>query len=217
MKLSEEIGEAIDALLPSKSLLYQIAQKVPVKIMEVESDDPNTISGISFESLRPNHAPPLTWQLRLQDDLQTSGIIDLPSYIAQGIAPRVARTLDQQFVDSLLTGTRVEQEAANHAELFSAHGHVRCIIAPTAVTSDAHWARAIHGHWLLDDKGLTIGISVKGHPTFDHDKVVVTVPQFRGGTAWYGVKVQVPNFRFWVAPETIKIVPIAGDDISWLR
>lgn len=220
MSLNEGIGKEIDALLPSHSLLYQIAQKVPAKITEVDPTEPNAISETFIEVLRPNHAPPFSWYLELQEDLQTSGIVDIAGHIAQELAPGIARALDQQFVDSLLTGdlkgTIVEPEATNHPELFRAHGHVRCIIAPTAVADGARWTRAIHGHWPLDDKGLTISISVEGHPTFDHDKVVVTVPHFRGRTAWYGMKVQVPNFRFWVDPKTVKIVPIVGDDIDWL-
>lgn len=228
--LRVEIGEKVTELLPEHSLLYKVARKAPVKISEREPSDeerranpdvhllPTTLVDV----LPPNLDPTTVGYLRLGESLieyqHDSGLVEFSGYMAEQLVKLVALYLDQQFIDHLLRigRTKVGQVAKRHADLFGAYGHSHCIIAPSHVAEGARWHQRLHDFWLLDEKSLTVGISGRGHPTFDHDPVVLTANHHRPAQ-WNGMKIEVPNFRFWVDPDTVTVVAVHGDQDMWWR
>lgn len=226
--LRVEIGEKVTALLPDHSLLYRIARKAPVKISEREPTDeerkanPDThlLPTTLVDMLPPNRDPTTAGYLRLGESLleyqHDSGLVDFSGYMAENLVKGIALHLDKKFVAYLLRieGARVDQVANNHADLFGIYGHSHCIIAPSHVADGARWHKRLHEFWPLDEESLTVGISGKGHPTFDHDPVVVTANHHRPAQ-WNGLKIEVPNFRFWVDPGTVTVVAVDSDQDKW--
>ena len=226
--LRVEIGEKVTDLLPSHSLLYKIARKAPVKISEREPTDeerkatPDThlIRTTLVDVLPPNHEPTTVGYLGLEDSLvqyqHDSGIVDFSGYVAEQLVKGIALCLDEKFINHLLRieGSRGDHVANSHADMFRAYGHSHCIIAPSHVAEGARWHQQLHGFWPLNEKALTVGISGKGHPTFDHDPVVLTVNHHRPAQ-WNGLKIEVPNFRFWVDPGTVTVVAVDDDQDKW--